>query len=69
MLFIVTGLTVKVVNMFTLVWDVGCCCAYMYVQHTNLKGGGEDSHEEGEASPPPLALYVEKTLVMVTSSV
>ena len=41
----------KLVNM-----DVGCCCAYMYVQHTYFeKGGGGDS---------PLALC-RKTLLSV----
>ena len=60
MLFIVTGLTVESNQYIHTSMDVGCCCAYMYVQHTNFEGG-EDSHEEGEDSPPwP---YVEKTLL------
>ena len=41
MFFNVAELTVEVSQY------VGCCCAYMYVQHTNFEGGGKI---------PPLAL-------------
>ena len=51
MCFIVAGLTVEVSQYVYSNIDLGCCCAYMYVQHTNFEGGGEDS---------PTWPYVEK---------
>ena len=52
MLFNVTGLTVEVSQYFYTNMDVGCCYAYVYVQHTYFEGG-EDSHERGKNTPLP----------------
>ena len=43
MLFNVVGLTVEVNQYFNTNINVGCYCAHMYVQHTILRGEGEDS--------------------------
>ena len=51
MLFIVAGITVDF-NKCTLTWTyihVGCCCAYMYVEHINVKGRRKLSSERGGA--------------------
>ena len=40
--------------------DVGCCCAYMYVQHTYFEGGKTALWGEDSPPPPPLALFRKK---------
>ena len=58
MLFNVAGLTVDMLLVKKSL-NVGYCCAYMYIQHTNFEGGGRDSCGAGEdpPHPPSLALY------------
>ena len=66
MLFNVAGLTVDMLLVKKNL-NVGYCCAYMYIQHTNFEGGGRrDSCGAGEdpPHPPPPWPYIEKCCIV-----
>ena len=65
MLFNVAGLTVDMLLVKKNL-NVGYCCAYMYIQHTNFEGGGEETAvEQGKIPPtPPPWPYIEKCCIV-----